>query len=329
MVIMGTDRITILAVTEDSRVHSLLSDGIARDFALELVGAASSGSSAVLLAANLLPDVVAVDMMLPGEDSAAIIRKLRRVCPAAIVAIGTAKLSALEALRLGADDFLHVPIGGSESDNSFFLHDAMAKLKIATAGRHTVPIQHSCAISLIAIAGSAGGPAPLTAVIRSLPPKCPPVILAQHNSASFGDMASLLEKMTSREVVMVTGREQAREGCIYINAPDRHIAVCHVEGKLCAFSQDGSKVNGRRPSADVLFRSAEGAAGAGAAGVLLHESGRDGREGLAALAAKGAVALARNNYAGIRMAEGEAMPTVRELTLEDIALELARLCAIK
>ena len=321
---MGGNSITVLAVAGDSRVHSLLSGSIARDTILRLVGHSSSGMEAIDLASLLQPDVVALDMNLPDIEGIQLIRCLKAVCPAAIVAMGTARLSALEAISQGADDFLIMPIGGSDSDNSYFLHDALAKFKISTVGKYTVLGKSGSQIKLIAVVNSAGGPATLTALLCRLPKRCPPVVIAQHNPGIFGDMAMLLEKMTGRTVITVKSCEQALAGCVYLPPPNCHIAVEHTADTLLVTARDGLPVNGRRPSADVLFRSALRALGSETAAVLL-DMGRDGWKSLAGLAELGAVALARNDNAGLRPIDAIDGNGIKELSLEDIVEELSRM----
>ncbi len=321
----GGMRIAVLGAAEDPRVQALLRRSIAHDPALELVGTAESGEQAVALAACLRPDVVALDLSLGGEQPGELIRRLKGAAESAVVAMGSAS-PALDALDSGADDFLPVPLGGSDSDNSTFLHDTVNRIKVATAGRRAFAPPGGAPLELIVAAGSSGGPAPLAALLARLGRPCPPVVAALHGSALFGDVPAQLRVMTGREVVVVADATPLCPGCIHLAAPGRHIAVESIDGQRFAVARRSPPRCGRLPSADVLFRSTVRSGCAGAAGVLLCEGGRDGRDGLQSLRRNGALAYARDEHAGLRDSPESAVGGVRRMALDDIARELAGLC---
>lgn len=314
-------RIGVLCVSSDTRVQALLYGSIAYDPALELVGTAQTLDAAVLMTGTLRPDVVALDMSLCINHPEQSIRVLKLAGAGALVALGAAS-PALAALNSGADDFLPVPLGGSESDNSAFLHDTVNRIKVATAGLR-LPVPPGKPLELIVVAGSRGGPAPLAALLAGLEDHSPPVIAAMHGAAMFGDLPIQLRTMTNREVVIVADALPVKAGKVYLPANGRHIAVERVDGDRWAVARRGAQRWGRMPSADVLFRSAVRSGCAGVAGVLLSEGGPDGLEGLQSLQRNGALAYRRYERASLAEA-GEAGVLVRPL--EDIIRELAQLC---
>ena len=312
--------IGVLCVSADPRVQALLYGSIAYDPALELVGTAQTLDTAISMTRSLHPDVVALDMSLCLSHPQDSIRALK-VAGAALVALGAAS-PALAALNSGADDFLPVPLGGSESDNSAFLHDTVSRIKVAIAGLR-LPSPPGKPLELIVAAGSRGGPAPLAALLAGLPGDRPAVVAAMHGAAMFGDLPSQLRAITSREIVVVADALPIRPNTVCLPAVGRHIAVERVDGDRWVVARRGAQRWGRLPSADVLFRSAVRSGCAGVAGVLLSEGGPDGLEGLQSLQRNGALAYRRYERASLNEA-GEAGVRVRPL--EDIIRDLSVQC---
>jgi CheY-like chemotaxis protein len=107
----------ILVVDDDPWMHRLIATFL-RDLPLEL-NAASDGTIAMAKALSSRPDLIISDVMMPGMDGWALVRKLRSHSELAFIPfIFLTSLSStadvLRGFRLGADDFLSKPFKGPE-----------------------------------------------------------------------------------------------------------------------------------------------------------------------------------------------------------------------
>jgi len=147
----------------------------------------------------------------------------------------------------------------------------------------------------VAIGASTGGTVAVETIARALPVDGPPVVIVQHLPPYISEaFARRLDQLSPLHV------EEARDGAVLkrgtaVVAPGgKHVVLERRGSELCVSVRNGAKVNGHRPSVDVLFHAAAEAAGAEAVGVLLTGMGRDGAAGLKALRDAGAVTIGQD-----------------------------------
>ncbi|GLY00272.1 MULTISPECIES: chemotaxis-specific protein-glutamate methyltransferase CheB [Actinoplanes] len=307
----------VLIVEDSATMRHHLREALATDPQLEVVGEAVSGERAVEMTARLRPDVITMDMMLPGISGLAATEQIMAEYPTPILVVSSADrqelFSTYNALAAGAVDVLEKP-RGDDSDNDWpqRLRNTVrmvARIRVIThprarLGRGTatpaapppVPTPAPNGLSVVAVGSSTGGPAALTELLRALPPTFhTPILIVQHIAASeqfavaFSDW---LAGQTARNVrYAVDGTPVGRvAGQVLLAPPDRHL---YVRDQLLRLS-DGPARHSCRPSVDVLFESVASEFGGSAAGCLLTGMGRDGAAGLLQMRNRGAVTFAQD-----------------------------------
>jgi two-component system chemotaxis response regulator CheB len=309
----------VLIVEDSATMRHHLREALTADPQLEIVGEAVDGERAVQLAGRLRPDVITMDMMLPGISGLAATEQIMAEHPTPILVVSSADreelFSTYNALAAGAVDVMEKPRGDdSDADWAMRLRTSVrmvARIRVITHPRARldrrvvappppatvpVPLPSSGRLSVVTVGASTGGPAALTEFLRALPRSFPaPVLAVQHIAASeqfavaFSDW---LGGQTGRDVrYAVDGSPVSRgAGQILLAPPDRHLFVRDGLLRLSA----GPPRHSCRPSVDVLFESVAEEFGPAAAGCLLTGMGRDGAAGLLQMRNRGAVTFAQD-----------------------------------
>lgn len=306
-------------VAEDSSTARALLVGILRaEPDVRVAGEARNGVEAVEMTKRLRPDVVTMDVRMPGMDGFEATRRIMVEAPTPIVIV-SASLDvrdvevSLHALRAGALAVLPKPEGpgspGFETTGREFVRmvKAMSQVKVVRrwperpssgpgpAGR---PDGDGAPIRVVAVAASTGGPAALQRVLSGLPGDfAPPILVVQHIAKGFVQgLAAWLNGASPLRVTIAGEGEPLRASTVYLAPDDRHLAVAD---RGTVRIEAGEPRGGFRPSANVLFETVGKAYGASAVGVVLTGMGQDGVEGLAALRASGGRVLAQDEATSV------------------------------
>ena len=317
---MFPDRPIRLLIVDDSAVIRRLLGDMFRAEADIVLETARDGQDALDKAARFKPDVVTLDVAMPGMDGLACLRALPARHPCAVVMVSslTAKGAAttLEALSLGAVDFIAKPTAAQAADLQAIRAQLIAKVRIASRARRWAPAAAPPAAglpmpipvaaapvlpprpgaepALVLIGVSTGGPRALEQVLPRLPAHFPaPILVAQHMPATFtGVLARRLNERCALRVMEATEPGPIRPGTIAIAAGDRDLVV-ERDGEGLALRPVATDVSPWHPSADRLVRSAMACLPARRlVGVLLTGMGNDGAEAMAALQAAGGRTIA-------------------------------------
>jgi two-component system chemotaxis response regulator CheB len=307
-------KIRVLIVEDSAVVRMLLQHIIGEDARLEVAAVAGSGEEALQILERLTPDVIALDLRLPGIDGMETTRRIMSGAPIPIVVVaGNSPLkeweaTSMEAMRSGALAVLEKPAGTTNAEYKMLAERLCTQLVIMSQVRLVrqyssrkprtahLPLPSSIppggVYQILGIACSTGGPAALVQLLGGLGEAFPlPILLVQHMTASFlPDFATWLQSVCPFSVVIVQGGEIPAVRTVYLAPAERHL--CFVNGRLRLDSTE--PVCSQRPSGTVLLQSMARDLGVRALGVLLTGMGEDGAAGLDAIRRAGGYTIAQD-----------------------------------
>jgi two-component system chemotaxis response regulator CheB len=312
--------IRVLVVDDSAMMRALLRHRLERDPDIVVVGNAANAGEARQLIKALNPDVVTLDIEMPGMDGLSFLEKIMQLRPTPVILVSGATEAGASAtvrgLQLGAVGCLaksQLRLGNHGADDDALLtlvHTAAsvqlrALPSLPSAPAAQPPSRGSAATSglpsLILIGASTGGVEALHVLLSAFPADCPPTLIVQHINPCFaGAIAQSLDRAVAPTVRMAQSDQPLARGEVLL-APgnDRHLQVARAgtHGWRCVL-RAGDPVAGHRPSVDRLFASAASALGPQrgheALGILLTGMGQDGAQGMAQLASIGAHTIAQD-----------------------------------
>ncbi|MFN8449188.1 MAG: chemotaxis-specific protein-glutamate methyltransferase CheB [Anaerolineae bacterium] len=328
--------IRVLVVEDSLTIRKYLCEVLASAPDMVVVGEAEDGKRAIELCAELRPDVVTMDMMLPVMTGLSATEFIMAYCPTPILIVSSSTnrgelFKTYDALAAGAVDVLDKPSGDEPNTawESQFISRVrlVSRIRIITHPRarlagydrkHVENVTHPPVIGsngkrachVVGIGASTGGPGAIAQILRSLPPDFQiPILLVLHMGEPFGSsFADWLDSQSSRPVscakdgMMVT----SMLGQVVLAPPNWHMIV---RGGRVRLTQDPER-HSCRPSVDVLFESLAAEYGSGVATCLLTGMGRDGASGT----------LAVHRAGGLTFAQDEASSVVYGMPREAVLL---------
>lgn len=309
-------------IVEDSPVCRALLEHIYRsDPELQVIGSACNGEEALVALQRLKPDVISMDIMMPKLNGFETTRSIMSTQPVPIVIVTSSfshneVAATFQAFEAGALAVVAKPKGpghpshAAMSNNLIKTIKAMAEVKLVRRWPQMKPqgppamvpvarpITPARRVRMVAIGSSTGGPPALHAILGILPKNfAAPVAIVQHISAGFIEgLRDWLQQATGWPVHIAAHREIPLPGHAYL-APD---------GSHLGFDQAGRfllsnlpPVNGLRPAAAFLFRSAAAVFGDTALGVILTGMGSDGAEELKLMKDRGAITFAQDKESSV------------------------------
>lgn len=327
--------IRVLIVDDSPTMRSILAARLSGQDGIRVVGLASHAAEARTAMKALKPDVVTLDIEMPGMNGLDFLDKIMTLRPTPVIIVSGLTSAGSDitarALALGAvDTYCKADFTGSAIDDGGVLASLVRQAAQVTVHRHPAeiarmaePVFATSTTRLITIGSSTGGVEALQVLLSACPKDCPPTMIVQHVDARFAPaIARTLNAASPAEVVLADADIPLRRGTVYL-APggERHMLVAgqvksdgtglHV--KLRA----GEPISGHRPSVDALFASAAAVVGREAVGILLTGMGADGAKGLLAMSRSGALTIAQD----------EASCTVFGMPRVAISLGAARVVA--
>ncbi|CAA7615204.1 chemotaxis-specific protein-glutamate methyltransferase CheB [Magnetospirillum sp. UT-4] len=306
--------IRVLIVEDSLVVRELLLHIIGSDPRFQVVGAVESAEECLARLDTLQPDVISLDIRLPGMNGldATLQIMARRATPIVVVAanVDDDELNiAMNALRAGALAVVEKPVGVTNADFSGMAAHLCTQLAImsqvkvvrqgisrglnfGTAEPPAAPRRSGADYGLVGIVSSTGGPQALTQLLGALPASFPlPILLVQHITASFLDgFVSWLAGVTPFDVRIAQGGETPEPGTVWVPPGDRHMGL--KGGRLVLL--DDPPLHSQRPSGSILLSSIARDQGRRGIGVVLTGMGSDGAEGMADLKAAGGYTVAED-----------------------------------
>ena len=309
-------KIKVLIVDDSELIRQLLTEIVSSSPDMEVVATAEHPLDAREKIKQFNPDVLTLDIEMPKMDGITFLRNLMRLRPMPVVMISTLTQkgapATLDALSIGAIDFLAKPQGSSwDSLNSYsdVIKDKIRNAAAANISAYEKNIEtKSIGIEkgnydgrkVIVIGSSTGGTEAIREVLQTMPENCPPILLAQHIPAAFS--ASLAQRLDSKckiKVQEATTGLRLEPGNAYLAPGDIHLEIKERGGHLVTFLNDIEKVNGHKPSVDVLFQSAVKYVGKSLVGVILTGMGNDGAQGLKDVLDAGGMTFAQDEATSV------------------------------
>ena len=305
----------------------------------QVIWIARDGAEAVAMCAKATPDLVLMDLVMPGMDGVEATRRIMAATPCAILVVtfnvGANSVRVFEAMAQGALDAVDTPaldVGNIRESTASLLAkiDTVSKLIgekniLLNSKDNDYPSQPARQNCLVAVGASAGGPAALAKVLSGLPENFPAaIVVVQHVDQQFAaGMALWLSEHSTLPVRIAKEGDCPARGIVLLAATSDHL-VLKAPDRLGYTSEPKDYVY--RPSVDVFFESVNLRWRGTAVGVLLTGMGRDGALGLKALRSKGHYTIAQDQATsavyGMPKAAAAAAAAVDILPLENIAAKL-------
>lgn len=299
----------VMIVEDSITVRTLLTHIIDSDPRLMVAGAFATAEDAIAALPTIRPDVISMDIRLPGIDGLEATRRIMADHPTPIVVISATidrgeMGNSMNALRAGALSVVEKPVGLGDAAYSRVAQEirtqlsimsevAVVRRRMRTAAAIATPAVRQRAPSMLLVAASTGGPPALAKLFAALPADLPvPVLLVQHMGASFmSGFASWLDSVVPQRVELAVQGEMPRAGTIHVAPGDTHLTI--GRGGMMRIVQE-PPVDGQRPSATRLIDSGATALDGAAMAVVLTGMGEDGAAGVQALLAAGGQAVAED-----------------------------------
>jgi two-component system chemotaxis response regulator CheB len=267
-----------------------------------VVGTARDGEEAVALARSLKPDVITLDVQMPGMDGLAATERIMAESPCRILMVSGAPDTDLSfrALQAGALEVIAKPQGSPEDVARFGVRLLSAirllaevPLVIRRGEGHGAPPQlpSTTRVAAFGLAASIGGPTALAALLWLLPRSLPyPLFIAQHITPGFtAGLHRWLSSLSPLPVEIARPGEHPHASTVYL-APDGHHLRVGAQGELVVEKASGTTF----PSGDLLLASLSRAYGSHAAGAVLSGMGEEGGVGLMAIKRAGGLTFAQD-----------------------------------
>ncbi len=316
-----------ILIVEDSSVVAMLLEAIfQQEQDMQVVGHAKNGREGVLMAQDLKPDVITMDIRMLVMDGFEATRMIMADNPTPIVVVSSSVDDAelgitFRAIEEGALAVMEKPRGFTHPDFEEIRRDlvdtvrAMAGVKLfrrkkvaqqaviaqKIASPSKTTRQRAKGYELLAIGCSTGGPQILQRIFSRLPADFPvPILVTQHISKGFvGGLVSWLAGNTLLTVKLAAQNEVLKAGVVYFAPDDHHLLVTRSASGLVVDLNQAPLCNGFRPSASVMFRAVADTCQGRAIGALLTGMGVDGADGLLTLRQAGSHTVVQDEVSAV------------------------------
>jgi two-component system chemotaxis response regulator CheB len=319
----------VLVVDDAMLIRRMVTDVLAADPSIDVVGEAANGKIALQKIAQLSPDLVTLDVEMPEMNGLQTLKEIRKTHPRLPVIMFSAVTErgasdTLEALHYGASDYVTKPAGsaGREGAQARIREDLVPKIKslcrmtgglpsltgkpVGAASKSTAAftlraLGPAIGADVIAISLSTGGPAALGTILGKLPPDFrAPLLVVPHMAQMFTKFfAERLAGQTKLAVVEAVNGQTIEPGVVYVAPGDFHLCVQRTNGTAVLSLTQDPPLHSHRPAADVLFKSVAQVYGSRALGLVLTGMGQDGLRGCEAITEAGGRVLAQDETTSV------------------------------
>jgi two-component system chemotaxis response regulator CheB len=345
-----TPPVRVLVVDDSALMRKLIPQILQSDSSIQVVGTAMDGNFGLKKIEEVKPQVVTLDLDMPGMGGLDMLKEIMVRHPVPVIVVSSHSTQGasvtLQALSMGAFDFVAKPIDVS-ANMPEIARELIAKIKAAAQSRRVTiapplepqkPSQKTTletktqASRIVVIGISTGGPQALQYLLPQLPKNFPgTIVIVQHMPEGFTDMFSRrLEEICAITVKEAQSGDLLLAGRALICPGNRHIKVKRLPMGDVAVLNDEPRVNGHRPSVDVLFKSVAEEFGEKSIAVLMTGMGEDGAQGLGLVKKAGGMTIAQSEDScvvfGMPKAAIERGYAVRVIGLDALANTLQAQC---
>jgi two-component system, chemotaxis family, protein-glutamate methylesterase/glutaminase len=308
----------ILIVDDSAFMRTALARMIASEADFEVAGTACSGSEALAKIKSLNPDVVTLDVEMPGIDGLETLRSIMNQSPRPVIMVSAVTEKdadkTFQALAAGAFDYIPKQLASNSLDILHIRPDLVAKIRAAAGARYPrtnsqpfkkPPVSTSVDYAdagasipaVVAVGISTGGPKALQEILPCFPRDFSvPILIVQHMPPGFtGPFAQRLNNLCALAVCEATHHDYLQPGVIYIAPAGLHMTVeRQVDSRtlICLNNQPQDCLH--IPSVDILMKSVAEGFGNQALGVIMTGMGSDGAEGMRAIHRRGGFTIGQD-----------------------------------
>jgi two-component system, chemotaxis family, protein-glutamate methylesterase/glutaminase len=292
--------VRVLIVDDSAFARKVLRESLVTSPQIDVVGTARDGIDALEKIAQLAPDVITLDLVMPNLDGLGVLAALSADQRARVVVVSMADGESdigVSALSSGVFDLVHKPTALAIASLHEIAEELVTKVLLASAqgARRITPEVDSPTVPsgahsdrVVLIGTSTGGPQALTRLLKAFPANFPaPIAIVLHIPAGYtGPLAERLNAECAIDVVEARDGLVPRPGLAIIAKAGMHLRLV-TQGSSVVVRLDAEPLSIHRPAVDVLFESAAQAFGKRALGVVLTGMGDDGLVGARAIKAAG------------------------------------------
>lgn len=319
---------------------------------MEVVGTACNASDAFEKIASLDPDVVTLDVAMPGLDGLGALRRIMSHFPRPVIMVSASTEREAEttfaALSAGAFDYVPKQLSSTSLEIIHIRQDLIAKIRAAAQSRQTRnprpdrkpprsvfpsnPYSASEVPAIVAIGVSTGGPRALEQILPRFPADLPvPILIVQHMPVGFTrSLAQRLSQISSIKICEATHHELIHPGVAYIAPAGLHMRVLsRLSDRKAIITLDRRPADAEHmPSVDVLMMSVAQIFKRRAIGVIMTGMGCDGAEGMTAIFHQGGLTIGQDEAScavyGMPRACAERGVLTRVVPLSDIPTQIVQ-----
>ena len=295
-------KIRVMVVDDSAVARNLIITGLSAHPRIEIVGYAINTLDAKQKLPRLKPDVVTMDVEMPGQSGIDFLKAYLPENPVPVILVSSLNLKVFDALNAGAVDFVRKP-DGQESKDAFIANLSQKVLVASMARVRSTPVRSpSVAVAtpnlgpapaldrvLVGLGASTGGTEATLEVMRRLPADIPPMVIVQHMPKGFTQMyADRLNRICKMEVREARNGDELHRGLALVAPADLQCRVVRIGEKYTVSCTPGEKVSGHRPSVDAMFHSMAEVVRCKMVGIIMTGMGQDGAAGLLEMRKKGA-----------------------------------------
>ena len=301
-------KIRVLVVDDSALARNLIIQGLSAHPRVEIVGYAINTLDAKQKIPRLKPDVVTMDVEMPGQSGIDFLKEYLPANPVPVILCSSLNLKVFDALNAGAVDFVRKP--DVQESKEVFISNLTQKVLVASMARpRSAPLRSpSIAVAtpnlgggpaldrvLVGLGASTGGTEATLEVMRRLPADIPPMVIVQHMPKGFTQMyADRLNRICKMEVREAKNGDELHRGLALVAPADLQCRVVRIGEKYTVSCTPGEKVSGHRPSVDAMFHSMAEVVRCKMVGIIMTGMGQDGAAGLLEMRKKGAYTIGQD-----------------------------------
>ncbi len=306
-------KIKVMVVDDSAFMRKAITSMLESDPEIKVVGTAGTGEECLEKYRELNPDIIALDLDMPGMGGIETLKRIMREHPVPVVVISALTYEGaqitFEAFEAGAADVIYKDILRSPLDVLKKEKEIIEKVK-AIARKGVVKVSGEPKVIKrefkvegekgVAIGASTGGPSAIETILRSLPGDFPsPIFVTQHMPDAFIKLfAERLNKLSQLNVVKAEDGMRAEPSHVYIAPGNSHLTVKRVlKDVVIQLSKTPNTLY--RPSVDVMMESVGEVFRSNSVGIILTGMGNDGVRGAKAIKEKGGIIIAQDEKTSV------------------------------